>query len=125
SAQRVLELEKQEARLRTELQGLTSRIVATEPGSVEERADLPATDDSDCAHVLALVQDFLDGELPGDQRALVTTHLESCGHCLEVYDVEAELAITIRKIGDRVHSSALRERLRRVEAALAQPWTEA
>ncbi len=45
----------------------------------------------DCAEALRELEEFLDGELAGEQLAAVRTHLDGCMDCLGAFDFHAEL----------------------------------
>lgn len=64
-----------------------------------------------CEQALAVLYEFLDGELTDDRREMLTKHLDDCNPCLEVYDFEAELRQVIaQRCRDEV-PDALRERI--------------
>lgn len=68
-----------------------------------------------CAEVVHRLYHFLDGELTDERRAVIRSHLDECGPCLEAFDFEAELRqIVASRCRDHVP-----ERLRdRVAAAI-------
>jgi len=43
-----------------------------------------------CREVLAKLYDYLDSELPSDEKHQVKSHLEVCTHCLEQYELEED-----------------------------------
>ncbi|HZT64934.1 MAG TPA: mycothiol system anti-sigma-R factor [Acidimicrobiales bacterium] len=49
----------------------------------------------DCGEAIHRLYHFLDGELTEDRRVEIQRHLDDCGPCLEAFDFEAELRITI------------------------------
>ena len=73
----------------------------------------------DCAAVSAVIQRYLDGELPGGAEA-VAAHLDACPHC----DLEAatyqRLRAALAEPADDIDAAVL-ERLRRFGTELAGP----
>ena len=53
-----------------------------------------------CRDAVALMQDYLDGELKGSDRGRLEQHLAACPHCSEYL---AQLRVTIDALG---HASA-------------------
>lgn len=43
-----------------------------------------------CREVLAKLYDYLDSELPSEEKQQVKTHLDVCSHCLEQYKLEED-----------------------------------
>ena len=52
---------------------------------------------SDCNETLRELEAFLDGELSGDVRQAIDSHIGGCNHCLEAFDFHAELKAVIRE----------------------------
>jgi mycothiol system anti-sigma-R factor len=50
---------------------------------------------SPCEEALAELYTFLDGELTDAKRHAISSHLESCNPCVEIFDFEAELRIVV------------------------------
>jgi mycothiol system anti-sigma-R factor len=76
-----------------------------------------ADDPADCGQVLEELYTYLDGELTDERRRLISTHLDDCNPCLEVFDFEAELRMVVqRRCQDQV-PDGLRMR---VEASLRE-----
>ena len=50
-----------------------------------------------CTEVLALVYNYLDGELDKDGCSEVKDHLEECGHCLREYGLEEAVKKLVHK----------------------------
>lgn len=65
-------------------------------------------DEPDCTAALERLHEFLDGELTAERKQHISAHLESCGHCLEVFDFEAEIKIALSsRCKDEVPDSLL------------------
>jgi mycothiol system anti-sigma-R factor len=63
-------------------------------------------DHGNCEEALHELYTFLDGELTEDKRDRITTHLNDCSPCLEVFDFEAELRLVVKhKCRDEVPES--------------------
>jgi mycothiol system anti-sigma-R factor len=74
-------------------------------------------DHGNCEEALQELYTFLDGELTDARRARITTHLNDCSPCLEVFDFEAELRLVVKhKCRDEVPESL---RLRVAERIMA------
>lgn len=50
-----------------------------------------------CDDVLRQLYSFIDGWLTDDRRSRITNHLDECGHCVGVYDFEAELRSVVAR----------------------------
>lgn len=50
---------------------------------------------SPCEEALAELYTFLDGELTDAKRHAISSHLEGCNPCVEIFDFEAELRIVV------------------------------
>lgn len=53
--------------------------------------------DKDCSEVLAMVYDFLDGELDDDGRMQIAKHLDECGPCLRQYGLEQAVKALVHR----------------------------
>lgn len=53
-------------------------------------------DDLVCRDAVALMAAYLDGALPGDDRARLEAHLAGCPHCSEYL---AQMRVTIEALG--------------------------
>jgi mycothiol system anti-sigma-R factor len=74
-------------------------------------------DHGNCEEALHELYTFLDGELTEAKRVRITTHLNDCSPCLEVFDFEAELRLVVKhKCRDEVPESL---RLRVAERIMA------
>lgn len=63
---------------------------------------------SPCEEALAELYTFLDGELTDAKRHAISSHLESCNPCVEIFDFEAELRIVVStKCAEQVPSSLM------------------
>ena len=51
----------------------------------------------DCNETLRELERFLDGEVPGQTRESIQSHLDGCLDCLSAFDFHAELRIVIRE----------------------------
>ena len=60
----------------------------TEGGDREQPRPRPRAGDDDCADFLERIVCFLDNELDQADCAVVETHLDECGPCLERYDLQ-------------------------------------
>jgi anti-sigma factor (TIGR02949 family) len=74
-------------------------------------------DEQDCNAALERLHEFLDGELTTERKEMISAHLESCGHCLEVFDFEAEIKIALSSRCQDVVPDGL---LNRISAAIDQ-----
>lgn len=52
--------------------------------------------ESDCAETARRVFAYIDGELTPEQVAEIEAHLDDCGHCHKVHDIERKLVESIR-----------------------------
>lgn len=65
-----------------------------------------------CEDALALLWDFLDGELAPDDEAAIRKHLEICNRCYPRYDFQRVSFEYTRRLVSREHASPeLRRRL--------------
>ena len=76
-----------------------------------------------CAQVLAVLSDYLDGDLPAERRAQVEAHLRGCDGCARF---GGEFRATIQALrehlsGDVPLPAAARDRLRRALDAGGSP----
>lgn len=44
--------------------------------------------EADCSEALHRVFEYLDGELPADERSKISAHLAHCAACLQQYDLD-------------------------------------
>jgi mycothiol system anti-sigma-R factor len=51
--------------------------------------------DDDCEEAIHRLYHYLDGELTEQRRVELQRHLDDCSPCLEAFDFEAELRMTI------------------------------
>ena len=58
-------------------------------------ADHAHNETSPCEEALAELYTFLDGELTDAKRSAISSHLEACNPCVEIFDFEAELRIVV------------------------------
>lgn len=52
-------------------------------------------DKRECTEAVEVLYHFLDGELTTERRLLIQRHLDDCPPCLDAFDFEAELRVTI------------------------------
>jgi mycothiol system anti-sigma-R factor len=52
-------------------------------------------DKRECTEAVEVLYHFLDGELTTERRLLIQRHLDDCPPCLDAFDFEAELRLTI------------------------------
>jgi len=65
-----------------------------------------------CDDVMARLWEFLDGEMPEDERQALKRHLEVCGRCFPVYDFQRAYLEYTRQLATRaIAPSALRKQL--------------
>ncbi len=69
----------------------------------------------DCAEAVAVLYEYLDGELTAERRQLILGHLDECGPCLSAFSFEQELKDAIARCG---HDQVPADLLRRVAQAL-------
>ena len=50
-----------------------------------------------CEEVLALVYDFLDGEIDDDARHRIAEHLDECGPCLRKFGLEQAVKQVVQR----------------------------
>jgi len=74
---------------------------------------------TDCGWVLRHLFDYLDGELPDEQRRRIRAHLDACGPCTSRLAVARQLKVQMREVGRVVVPSDLERRVRSVLAGLA------
>jgi anti-sigma factor RsiW len=60
------------------------------------RRRTPSGHDMTCRQAVALVTDYLDGALTGEQAALFRAHLAECPHCTEHL---AQIRVTVAATG--------------------------
>lgn len=53
--------------------------------------------ETDCREVLAQLQEYLDGELTGDDLRKIRQHLDECGPCLSEYGLEEAFRALLRR----------------------------
>ena len=53
--------------------------------------------ETDCAEVLSLVYDFLDGEVDEADRARIVQHLDECSPCLRQYGLEQAVKALVHR----------------------------
>ena len=68
-----------------------------------------------CAHVDALVERYIDGELRRVRRAQVRIHLRNCPFCEKALNFQKNLRIAIRR---KVHLQAPPELVERIRRSL-------
>jgi len=68
----------------------------------------------ECAEAVEVLYHFLDGELTTERRLLIQRHLDDCPPCLDAFDFEAELRLTIAQRCREHVPDELRVRVRRV-----------
>ncbi len=61
------------------------------PVSNIEQAGESVQGEDDCLEALKELYVFIDGELTFERRAAISSHLDECGGCGEVFDFEVEL----------------------------------
>lgn len=69
-----------------------------------------------CAHVAALVERYIDGELRRLRRAQVRIHLRNCPICEKAMQFQRNLRVSIRR---KVHLNAPPELLERIRRSLS------
>lgn len=52
-------------------------------------------DKRECTEAVEVLYHYLDGELTTERRILIQRHLDDCPPCLDAFDFEAELRMTI------------------------------
>ncbi len=50
----------------------------------------------DCQQIIDLLADYIDGELPGDQRRRLESHLDCCDGCVEFVDSYRKTGVLCR-----------------------------
>ncbi len=74
----------------------------------------------ECAEAVEVLYHYLDGELTMERRVMIQRHLDDCPPCLDAFDFEAELRMTIaHKCRERVPDE-LRQRVARAIRDLVQ-----
>lgn len=73
--------------------------------------DACAADPSGCKDAVEQLYEFLDGELTDEKRSSISTHIDDCGHCLDVYEFHAELKTVISEKCRTELPSGLKERV--------------
>jgi mycothiol system anti-sigma-R factor len=53
--------------------------------------------ETDCTEVLAMVYDFLDGEVDDTERARIAQHLDECSPCLRQYGLEQAVKALVHR----------------------------
>jgi mycothiol system anti-sigma-R factor len=53
--------------------------------------------ETDCTEVLAMVYDFLDGEVDETERARIAQHLDECSPCLRQYGLEQAVKALVHR----------------------------
>lgn len=76
----------------------------------------PGPDEASCEESLALVYEFLDGELDAESGERVRRHLETCRRCWPYFDFERHFLDTLREAGGT--GAASPDLARRVRALL-------
>lgn len=71
-------------------------------------------DKRECTEAVEVLYHFLDGELTTERRLLIQRHLDDCPPCLDAFDFEAELRMTIAQKCREHVPEELRIRVRRV-----------
>lgn len=79
-------------------------------------------EDGHCREVLAVLYEFVDGELTTDLRERIKQHLEACQPCFEAFDFEAELRVVISQRCREQVPKSLRERIARALADESKRW---
>ncbi len=69
-----------------------------------------------CAHVAALVERYIDGELRRLRRTQVRLHLRNCPFCEKAMQFQRNLRVSIRR---KVHLNAPPELLERIRRTLS------
>jgi mycothiol system anti-sigma-R factor len=70
-----------------------------------------------CRETLEELEQFLDGELPEEQREHVLTHLHECMECFHAFDLQAELKqIIAAKCGNEALPPGLLDKIRQTLA---------
>lgn len=65
-----------------------------------------------CEEALARLMEFIDGELPVEQEAVVKKHLDICTRCYPKYDFQRAYREFTRRLREREHApTTLRRRL--------------
>ncbi|MDT8436474.1 MAG: zf-HC2 domain-containing protein [Gemmatimonadota bacterium] len=73
------------------------------------------TDETTCEEALALVYEYLDGELEPERTDIVRRHLAQCRCCYPHFDFERMFLDYVRDVGGTPRSSPeLRDRIRRI-----------
>lgn len=73
-----------------------------------------------CREAVALMSDYLDGTLTGDDRARFEAHLAKCPHCTEYL---AQIQVTIDALG-RADAGALEDEALDELVALYRRWRD-
>ncbi len=81
-------------------------------------ADHAHNETSPCEEALAELYTFLDGELTDAKRSAISSHLESCNPCVEIFDFEAELRIVVSTKAVEQVPDALRMRVSETLSAM-------
>jgi mycothiol system anti-sigma-R factor len=71
-------------------------------------------DKRECTEAVEVLYHFLDGELTTERRLLIQRHLDDCPPCLDAFDFEAELRLTIAQKCREHVPETLRLRVARV-----------
>jgi mycothiol system anti-sigma-R factor len=66
---------------------------------------------ADCADFLEQIVYLIDNELDEADRATVKKHLESCGHCLERYDLQRTVKQVVARSCSEHAPSELRAKI--------------
>jgi anti-sigma factor (TIGR02949 family) len=53
--------------------------------------------ETDCSEVLAHVYEYLDGEMPADDRKTFKQHLDECSPCLREYGIEEDVKRLVKR----------------------------
>ncbi len=67
--------------------------------------------DTDCADFIEQIVYFLDNELDAGDCAAVQLHLESCGPCLEKYDLQRTVKSVVARSCTEAAPDTLRQRV--------------
>ena len=65
-----------------------------------------------CDEVIRAVWDFLDGEIDGEKKQRIATHLELCDHCRDQYSFEGSFLRAVGRLLERGDEAvSLRDRI--------------
>ena len=71
-----------------------------------------------CAEVLGRVYEFIDGEIDGDRKQVIKSHLDECAPCLREFGLEEQVkAIVKRSCHDPAPAELRAKVLAHIEAA--------